>query len=96
MAAAAVSMAEAASTAEAVFMAAALADTRGGANMHSAYISEYIGRGLAHGRKLTFGILALTALFVAISGLANAENARVYPSPQAAFERQAKGHAPGQ
>ena len=58
--------------------------------MHSAYISEYIGRGLAHGRKLTFGILALTALFVAISGMANAENARIYPSPQAAFEALAK------
>ena len=54
--------------------------------MYSAYISTHIGKGLAHSRNLALCVFASVIMLMAGYGLAKAEGARVFDSPQAAFE----------
>ena len=54
--------------------------------MYSAYISTYIGKGLAHSRKIVFCAFVSAMMLMVGHSPAKAEDARVFNSPQAAFE----------
>ena len=58
--------------------------------MHSAYINTYIGKGLAYSHKIAFCAFLAAIMLMTGHGLARAENARVFDSPQAAFDALVK------
>ena len=54
--------------------------------MRSAYIINYIGKGLARSRNIALCVFALAMMLMSGYGPAMAEGARVFDSPQAAFD----------
>ena len=58
--------------------------------MYRAYISTHIGKGLAHSRKIAFCVFVSAMMLMSGYSPAKAEGARVFDSPQAAFEALVK------